>query len=274
MFCLYFKLCFLPVSTITLQLYAQFLSRSFRSVDSIKNYISGIKTMHQMLGCETDYINNFLLNLSLKGIAKLKQHSVKQAEAITPVILQNIYLVLDFSKADNITYWCLFLFAFFLMARKSNLVPTVKKDLMNPKFLLRKDVEVLNNELLVSMHWTKTIQAGERILRTPLSSISDSCLCPVTAFRNMVKVFPAGDNAPLFILTSGKVVTYQLFQTNLRSCIRKIGLNPAEFSTHSFRRGFATLAFQMEIPPDHIQLLGDWRSDAYKRLFLSYLRRY
>jgi len=37
---------FLPVSTATLQLYGQFLSRSFKSIDSIKNYVSGVKTMH------------------------------------------------------------------------------------------------------------------------------------------------------------------------------------------------------------------------------------
>lgn len=32
----------MPVSTETLQLFAQFLSRSFRSVESIRNYISGV----------------------------------------------------------------------------------------------------------------------------------------------------------------------------------------------------------------------------------------
>ena len=46
LFCFYFKLAFLPTSTETLQLYAQFLSRSFKSVQSIQNYISGVKTIH------------------------------------------------------------------------------------------------------------------------------------------------------------------------------------------------------------------------------------
>ena len=69
LFCIYFKLCFLPASTSTLQLYAQFLSRSFTSVNSIKNYISGIKTMHSIVGFSVDHINNYLLNLSLKGIS-------------------------------------------------------------------------------------------------------------------------------------------------------------------------------------------------------------
>ena len=55
-----------------------------------------------------------------------------------------------------------------------------------------------------------------------------------------------------------------IFQNTLRDCMQKLGLDPSIFSTHPFRRGFATLAFQCEIPPEYIQLLGDWKSDAYK----------
>ena len=60
--CFYFKLTYLPVDTETLSLYAQFLSRSFKSVQSIKNYLSGVKTMHYLLGYSTAQINDFLLN--------------------------------------------------------------------------------------------------------------------------------------------------------------------------------------------------------------------
>ena len=78
MFCIYFKLTFLPVTTETLSLYVQFLSRSFKSTHSIRNYISGVKTMHLFLGYSTEQINEFLINLSLKGIARTQPHMVKQ----------------------------------------------------------------------------------------------------------------------------------------------------------------------------------------------------
>ena len=61
LFCFYFKLTYLPVDTETLSLYAQFLSRSFKSVQSIKNYLSGVKTMHYLLGYSTAQINDFYL---------------------------------------------------------------------------------------------------------------------------------------------------------------------------------------------------------------------
>ena len=52
----------LPVSTNTLQLFAQFLSRSFKSTEPIKNYINGVKTMHLILGYSVEHINKFVLN--------------------------------------------------------------------------------------------------------------------------------------------------------------------------------------------------------------------
>lgn len=134
MFCIYFGLQYLPSSTETLCLYAQFLSRTFKSTHSIKNYISGVKTMHYLLGHSTEKINDFLINLSVRGIARLNPYCVKQACPITPDILMQIAMVMDLSNKSDMVYWCLFLFAFFLFARKSNLVPTNKKDLITKNF--------------------------------------------------------------------------------------------------------------------------------------------
>ena len=113
--------------------------------------------------------------------------------------------------------------------------------------------------------WSKTIQFGERCLQTPLLYLPDSCLCPVTAFKNMVKHVKIEDNAPLFTLDNGKPVTYYLFQKTFRCILKELGYDSTLFSTHSFRRGFATLAFRNNVPADEIQILGDWRSDVYKK---------
>ena len=71
--------------------------------------------MHMLLGYSTDSINDFMINLGLRGIARLQLHCVKQAEAITPAILLSIYSVLDMSDKHDVVYWCLFLFAFFYL---------------------------------------------------------------------------------------------------------------------------------------------------------------
>ena len=265
MFCIYFGFKYLPANTETLSLYAQFLSRSFKSTQSIKNYLSGVKTMHHLLGYPVDHINSFLINLSIKGIARLKPHCVKQSCAITPELLLQMASVLDLSDPSDIVYWCLFLFAFFLFARKSNLVPSSKKDFKEKKFLLRKDVEQENDYLKVSMKWSKTIQFGERILETPLIAIPDSILCPVSAYKRMCKKVKAKMSDPLFTLPDKSCITYRLYQSRLRYVISALKLDPKCYSTHGFRRGGTTYSFQSNVPSELIQLHGDWKSDAYKK---------
>lgn len=272
LFCTYFNFISLPTTTETLQLFSQFLSRTFKSTDSIKNYINGVKTMHLLLGFQVDHINKFILNLSIKGMAKLKPYCVKQASPMTPEILLQIASILDFDNPDSLVYWCLFLFAFFLLARKSNLVPTTSKDLKNRHFLLRKNVEDHESFLLVNLMWTKTIQTGERILQIPLVPIKGSILCPVRAFKKMCEVVSISEESPLFVLSRNKIVTYNMFQRKLRSLLQKVGYDPAKFSTHSFRRGYSTLLFKAEVPADKIQLMGDWRSDAYKKYLVYDLK--
>ena len=198
LFCIYFGLSYLPAETDTLSLYAQFFSRTFKSTQSIKNYISGIKTMHYMLGYTTDKVNDFLLNLSLKGIARLNPYCIRQALPITPDILMQMASLMDLTDSVDVVYWCLFLFAFFLFARKSNLVPTSKSDLKDKKILLRKNVSIEKDFFIVSMHWSKTIQFGERILQTPLVKIPDSILCPISAYNAMCRKVKAKPEDPLF----------------------------------------------------------------------------
>lgn len=153
----------------------------------------------------------------------------------------------------------------FLLARKSNLVPTSLKDLASHKCLLRSDVSAIEGNLLVSFNWSKTIQFGERVLQSPLLRLPHSFLCPVAAYEEMVKVVKGKPNEFLFMLPNGRPVTYYLFQKRFRSILDDIGLDSTLYSSHSFRRGFATFAFKNNVSADEVQILGDWHSDVYKR---------
>ena len=128
-FCMYFGLIYLPADTNVLCLYAQCLSGTVKSTQSIRNYISGIKTMHYISGYATDNINDFLLNLSLIGIARFKPHCVQQAQPFSPNMLVQMSSFMDVSEPNDTVYWCQILFAFYLFARKSNLIPTTIKGL-------------------------------------------------------------------------------------------------------------------------------------------------
>lgn len=118
--------------------------------------------MHYILGYSTDRINEFLLILSLKGIARSHPNCVQQAHVITSAMLVLMSSLMDLTDATDLVYGCLFSFAFYLFSRKSNLVPTTKSDVKSKKFLLRKSASHEGDFLLVTMNWSKTIQYGER----------------------------------------------------------------------------------------------------------------
>ena len=53
---------------------------------------------------------------------------------------------------------------------------------VHKKFLLREDVQICDDILVVKIKWSKTIHFGERVLKIPLLEIQKSDLCPLKAF--------------------------------------------------------------------------------------------
>ena len=267
LFCLYFDFKPLPASLEVLCLYAQFLGRSFKSPDSIKSYVSGVKLLHLFHDLEFPHSSAFILKLTFRGLSKELAHRPKRAAAMTPDLLLRISRVLDLSNEVDAVFWALFLVAFFLMARKSNLVPQSAKAFDPKKQLQRRDVLVARDMVLVALKWSKTNQCGRRLLQVPLVAIPGSVLCPVQAYTQMVQMVPARGRSPAFCIPIGDrlvPVEYGQFQAFLRSAVAKAGCDPAAYSTHSFRRGGASWAFKSNVPADLVQVHGDWRSDAYK----------
>ena len=174
LFCAYFKFVAIPASLKTVCFYIQFLSRSFKSVESIKNYISGIHTLHLFLDESFPYFDEFVVKLLFRGIERNTQHSSKRALAITIDILLDIYKVIDHNDPKQSNIWCL-----------SNLVPDTKSSFDRNKQMTRNKVVLEDGIAIVIFSWSKTIQMGDRILKINLLENKGSKLCPVTAYMNM-----------------------------------------------------------------------------------------
>ena len=272
MFYFYFKLEPLPVSVETLCLYGQFLNRSFRSVQSIQNYLSGVKTLHAILDIEYPTSDLLQLKLLLKGISRIKQHVPKKAAPITPQILKEIFMFLNFENSFDRVLWALFLLMFFLMARKSNMIPTSIKKFDSKKQLTRGDLRLENNVLTVNFKWSKTRQFGHSRY-IPLTAIPDSCLCPVKAYANVLSTINCSNYDSAFCYYNGRSQTvpilYSQFQRRLRELIGLTGRDGNSFSSHSFRRGGCSLAFRSNVESELIQYHGDWLSSVYTE-YLTY----
>jgi len=221
--------------------------------------------MHVINELDISMFDDYLIKMMIRGVKVDKKHVIKKAAVMTPAILLRLFEVLDPSLSEDCTFWALFVIAFFLLARKSNLVPDSVKKFDASKQLTRGDIEVTEDSLLVTLKWSKTNQTGRREV-FPLMKMEGSNLCPVMAYGRMLERFPADDASPAFLVKRYGVintVTYRQFQGRLKKGIEAIGMDPSDFTSHSFRRGGATYAFQCGLTADYIKRLGDWRSDAY-----------
>ena len=188
------------------------------------------------------FTKDFILSLTLRGIARNALHTPRRAPPVTPSILLSISHVLD-CEGDprSSTLFCAFLFTFYLMARLANIVPKSAKSFDPRRQLTRGDVAVTSHGLLVTFKCAKTIQFGERLLHIPLLRIHDS---PVSAYLHMIRLVPARRSRPVFPILGPKglvPLTKRSFVSSFRSSLVAAGISNAQsFRGHSFRRGAAS----------------------------------
>lgn len=267
-FCLYFQLQPVPAAQSTIVSYISFLARTLQP-SSIQNYINIIRILHEDNRLPNPLSQNFEVSNLLKGIARCKGKPPKQMLPMTPEILLAIKQKLDMTLPSDLTFWCACMLGFYGFLRKASMFP---KSVTNPgtDCLLKGDIEIRSNaHFVLKVRRTKTIQFGERILSLPFCASPGQVLCPVRAlFASLIHV-QNDPSAPLFSYKSASgdytCWTQEAFVTRLRSILNSVGLNEANYSGHSFRRGGATLAFRLGLSISEIKLRGDWRSSAVEK---------
>lgn len=272
MFCSYFSLQPLPASLQTLCLYVQFLSRSMVP-PSIRNYLSGVKHMHVVLGYEFPYSSNLVLKLVFRGIERLHPHVPQRAPPILPEHLLAISCILDWHDLSQVTTFTIALFLFLTLSRLGNILPSSHSKFSRKLHLCFSDVSVSSFGLLIKFRHTKTIQLGKRQLLVPVLRVNGSRLCLTSSFEHMLNlfhinnIFPGPKSSPFLHIHNRKLVsvTKQSFITQFRSLLQTAGVaNSSQYRGHSFRRGGASHAFRAGLPCEIIKVYGDWKSEAYQ----------
>ena len=265
-FCIYFQRTSLPANSDTICGFVQFLSRSLKP-GSVRNYLSGVRTLHSLLGFTYKFSEDFHLQLVMRGISRINPHVPRRARPITPRILVNFHSHMDHEDSLHCCVWACALVLFFSMSRLGSILPrSTKKD--KRIFLTKDRLRFCQEGLLLTLLHTKTIQFGRRFLHVPLLHL-DSVLCPVKAYRHLMEKVGHLSFTPAFVFIHlGRIrwLTRELFIRTFREIAQVfISGDVHEFTGHSFRRGGATWAFDSGVPGELIQVCGDWASDAYKR---------
>ena len=142
------------------------------------------------------------------------------------------------------------------------------------KELSRRKVCILDDDgvVLIYSNFSKTNQFMSRDSVIPLVQNNVRALDVVFHLKQLFSVDIADEKPAFSYIENGhlRCITYDYFSKRLKSLLRLSGYSPELYSGHSFRRGGATLLFQLNCDPLDIQAMGDWASDTYlKYLGLS-----
>ena len=116
------------------------------------------------------------------------------------------------------------------MTRKSTIVPIAANKFDAGKQLTRNDINVREDMLLVNIIWSKTRQFGHSN-SIPITSIRDSVLCPVQAYKTMISKVPSSRSDPCSCFYNKSHNVFQLRMHNCRKKLRQLiirsGRNPS-----------------------------------------------
>ena len=121
---------------------------------------------------------------------------------------------------------------------------------------------ISNTGIVLIMSHFKHNTSG-RLVTLSISRTNDG-YCPVQALSRFLKV-RGPFKGPLFAFANASPVTRNYFCQYLGKALQWAGLDPTKYKAHSFRIGAATTAADMGMSETHIQLMGRWKSTAFRR---------
>ena len=253
-FCSLYELVPLPATAETVCLYLTHMADTF-VYSSIVNYLSALWVLHRVNNIPHIDIHDQSIAFTLKGIRRVLGDSSNSAVPISVMDLRQIYAILDLTKTEDLAFWLSLIMGFRSLLRKSNLF----EDGMAIRVC---DISYHNWGVMLSVHRTKTICFGERVLEIPLAVIPSSIFCVkfyALCLMSMVN-YPTHQSHLLTYVRGNQnyKCTYQWFSNKLSSACKVLGLNM--YTSHSLRRGGVTALANAQVPLHDVKVIGDWKS--------------
>jgi hypothetical protein len=241
----------------------------------MKSYITGLRSLHVDMGLPIDGIfDHPRLQRIIQGARRFHgEAGTRERLPITRDVLLKILQCLprwrtDIMQANLYAAFCL-AFAGFLRVGEFTWTQYSSNPLEFARWHLTwRSVDIQADRLLLTLPTSKTDPFRQGITLT-IAPASDPA-CPLAALRNLqdLRVRIAGGQfdslQPLFVRANNQPFSRDYVVRCLRLCLAHHGIS-GHYSGHSFRRGAATSARLAGLTDHEIQLLGRWRSDAYKR---------
>ncbi|ROI27819.1 hypothetical protein DPX16_23141 [Anabarilius grahami] len=265
-FCYAFSVPILPVN---ISITCAFITHCFESrklkPSTIKIMILGIQ-FH--IRCIDPSSQSLLQNPSICLLNGLKKESPAVPDKRLPLSLSQVHTMVDklrsglFTPHTNLLLEAAFLTAYYGFLRGGEFTINTKK--FDPSHdLTIKDISFHTEYFSIYLKHSKTDRDNNG--STINISRTNDGYCPLTAMNRLVSSrSKSNPTDPLFITEKGEAMSKHWFASRLRTACLHCGMDPALYTSHSFRIGAATTADStVSIPM--LKAMGRWSSSAYQR---------
>ena len=228
---------------------------------TVRNYLSALRAWVISLRLPEPLIWTPRVHLAVRALTRIRPPP-RQVSPITYPLLSSMIRSLSSSR-DHLAIASAITLQYYACLRASELCA----DLTRPLVPTRADVQFISRGsgpvMIYTCHTSKTSVHGFKVH----IGCSGASICAVCIMHLYLSKYPLQSHDPLFMLSYGPL-TYETYNAWIKFLIRQVGLQPANYSSHSLRAGAATQAARTGLGSDDIKRLGRWRSQAY----LTYLR--
>ena len=252
----------LPASSDTVESFILFCYQNYYSVGTIRSALGAISFHHKCRQYK-DPTRSFRITRLLIGIKK----NAKVKDKLLPInhkLLEKILIMSD-NIASNYKKW-MFKAMLLLLYHGCMRVCEIVKSPSNDHALKFKDLSIIhkNIEPRALKLTLATFKHSKESVSFKIRKQDNANFCPVQVLLQYVKLRGHKDG-PLFINENGKPANRQFLASHLKSFVKKLGLTPSSYNTHSLRIGRTTDMAAAGVPEQIIKATGRWGSDAFTK---------
>ena len=226
----------MPTDPKIISLYLTHLSKTLK-ISTLRRRLVSIGVVHKLKGHYLDTKHPVVIE-NLMGIKRIKGSKQTGKKPILISHLKQIINVIneqDIEEIVKLRNKTLILIGFGGGFRRTELISIDYEDL-----------EFVNEGVKITLKRSKTDQFGEGMIKG-LPYFSNETYCPVMSLKNWLKISKI-KTGPIFkrfvkgsVLTSNRL-TDQSVVLIIKDCLKLAGIENNNFSGHSLRSGFATVA--------------------------------
>lgn len=256
----------LPLTSESIVLFIAYCKLKNLSFNTISTYISMLNYIQKMSNFP-DISKCFVVKKALEGLRKLKAKPDNRLP-ITPIILEKLIESLShlrICKFYQVLLKAMFLIAFHAFLRLGEITDNGSQN-HNIQFsaITFNIQDKIPTEIEINMQQFKH-SVGKSCFKLNISrNEKRGELCPVQALWEycMIRGSKIG---PLFCFLDGTPIPRSFFSKHLQVALSWANCDTHRYKGHSFRIGAASCAAAMGISDDQIQVMGRWKSNAFKK---------